>query len=182
MFLMKVLLSFRFIIGCCAIGLLAACSSPLPNSQPPGGITYDANSWKSILDASCTVYFDGCNQCRRAEGADVGVCTRKACAAYQKPYCFDNKASSHEKRTYSCKGGEQFMVFTGEYRADDMRIQLDDDEVWLSDRQSHTAYRLKRVEAASGEKYTDGQFVFWSKGGDALVQVAGEVLYRGCRY
>ena len=50
---------------------------------------YDAESWKTLIPESCMAYFDGCNNCRRAPGSDVGACTRMACQKYEQPRCLD---------------------------------------------------------------------------------------------
>lgn len=39
---------------------------------------------------------------------------------------------------------------------------------------------LPRVDAASGEKYTDGTVLYWSKGCEAMLETP-EVSWRGCR-
>jgi heat shock protein HslJ len=39
---------------------------------------------------------------------------------------------------------------------------------------------LPRVEAASGEKYSDGTTTFWGKGSEAFVEINGEIVYRDC--
>jgi membrane-bound inhibitor of C-type lysozyme len=40
--------------------------------------------------------------------------------------------------------------------------------------------KLDRKEAASGERYTDGPFVFWNKGQLALIRLDGETLHSDC--
>jgi len=56
---------------------------------------YDQDSWKSMIDASCTTFFDGCNNCVRADGAegdeDLAACTRKFCPEYEMPRCMDDE-------------------------------------------------------------------------------------------
>ena len=53
--------------------------------------SYDMNSWKSVIPDSCLSFFDGCNNCRRAEAGKIAACTRKYCETYSKPVCLDNK-------------------------------------------------------------------------------------------
>ncbi|MDO3381277.1 MliC family protein [Gilvimarinus algae] len=156
---------------------LLACASPPDSSR------YDANSWQAMIPASCRHFFDGCNTCTRAQGASLAACTRKARASYERPECLDEPASVNgvSKQQYRCAGGEVFTVFAGEYRADDMRVKLAQDELWLSDAQTHTAHRLSRVRSASGEKYSDGELTYWTKGDEALIQQAGRVIYSACR-
>ena len=54
------------------------------------------------------------------------------------------------KFTYSCDHGAKVVVYL---RERDARILFKD-----------KAYLMKQVEAASGTRYSDGQFVWWSKG------------------
>lgn len=50
---------------------------------------YTEASWKTMIDASCLRFFDGCNNCRREEGSELAACTKKFCLAYEKPVCLD---------------------------------------------------------------------------------------------
>jgi len=148
---------------------------------------YDENSWKTLIPAECKAYFDGCNNCRRGAEGQPAACTRKACQTYQQPVCLDpagdaaNAASAMKVVTYACDGNARLLVHYGEYRADDQRVALGESEIMLSDRQTHTAYRLERVPAASGEKFSDGKLEFWSHGDEAMLRMAGEKLYQNCR-
>ena len=66
----------------------------------PAGIPADANKYKYILSEmvskeadipeNCTAWFDGCNNCTRAEGG-VAACTRKFCPAelMKEPKCLE---------------------------------------------------------------------------------------------
>lgn len=159
------------------LALLVGCSAP---ADKP--VTYDSNSWKTLIDPGCQAYFDGCHQCRSAEGAQMGVCTRKACVEYQKPYCMDQASREYTRHDYTCEGGETFLVFYGEYRASDMRVKLENDEVWFSNTQTRTAHRLKQVPSASGARYADDQLIFWVKGDEAIVLIDGELSYQGCQH
>lgn len=152
--------------------------------------TYDANSWQQIIPASCQSYFDGCNNCRRGENSMVAACTRKACARYEQPKCLDEaaivEASAESNATeiktveYLCDGGKRFTVFYGEYRVDDQRVRLQSDQIMLSDTQAHTTYTLKRVRAASGEKYSNAKLEFWAKGDEATLLQDESSLYSNC--
>ncbi|MBA56531.1 MAG: hypothetical protein CMK89_18935 [Pseudomonadales bacterium] len=44
---------------------------------------------ESYTPDTCTHFFDGCNKCTRAPGAEMAACTRMACMEYQKPVCLD---------------------------------------------------------------------------------------------
>jgi diacylglycerol kinase family enzyme len=57
--------------------------------QENPALSYDANSWKTVIAKSCSSFFDGCNNCRRAGNTDIAACTRKACAEYEEPKCMD---------------------------------------------------------------------------------------------
>ena len=41
-------------------------------------------------------------------------------------------------------------------------------------------YDLSMVPSASGEKYTDGQFTWWTKGSTAFLEVDGRLVLRDC--
>lgn len=78
------------------VSLVAACvvgggpdPDPELDSSAPMPMEYNADSWRTIIPAACTRFFDGCNQCTRAAGAEMAACTRKACMSYQKPACLD---------------------------------------------------------------------------------------------
>ncbi len=171
--------------------LLAGCAPESPEPSPASKMEqakssapYNANSWKTIIADSCRHFFDGCNTCTRAPEAKTAACTRKACVQYQEPRCLDDQAAADttfSRANYQCEDEKSFSVFRGEYRAGDMRVKLNDDEIWLSDAQTRTAHRMQRVPSASGEKFSDGEFSFWSKGAEALVQQNEQVLYQGCR-
>jgi hypothetical protein len=177
----------RLFIPLCALVIWCAT---MTSSLAGGDGPYDANSWKTMIPAGCKSFFDGCNNCRRAEGSEIAACTRKACQEYRQPRCLDEPITEgsigktpFEGRLakFICDGDNRFQVYFGEYVAGDMRVALDEDEIMLSDRQTHTAYRLQRVRAASGAKYADGQLEFWERGGEAMLHKDGNRLYRGCR-
>ena len=170
--------------------LLSACATAeapgeMATEDGAGAMQYDMNSWQSMIDEQCRSFFDGCNNCIREPGK-AGACTMKACATYQRPRCLDEVAQSGEpmapKRVqYVCDGGSRFSVSYREYVQDDQRLRLRDDEVMLSDRQTHTAYRLQRERSASGEKYTDSAGLqFFARGDEAMVIRQGEKLYSNC--
>ena len=172
------------------LGMLVIWCATMTPSLAGGDGPYDANSWKTMIPASCMSFFDGCNNCRRAEGSEIAACTRKACAAYEKPRCLDEPImegsvgkTPFEGRMakFSCDGDNHFQVYFDEYVAGDMRVALDEDEIMLSDRQTHTAYRLKRERAASGAKYSDGKLEFWEHGSEAMLRKDGQQLYQNCR-
>jgi len=151
------------------------------------GAAYDADSWKDLIPADCKAYFDGCNNCRKGADGQAGACTRKACQSYQKPVCLDAggdaaaAADAIRVVRYLCDGGARFAVHYGEYRADDQRTKLGEDEIMLSDRQTHTAYLLRRDRAASGGKYSDGKIEFWGRGNESMLRQNGDKLYQNCR-
>ena len=43
-----------------------------------------------------------------------------------------------------------------------------------------SAIVLPRVEAASGAKYSDDTTTFWEQGGEAMVEVNGEITLQNC--
>lgn len=190
-FLSRVLL----LIGICACWFVTGCTEPddtAPATAPEApsvsaAPAYDASSWRKLIPASCSSFFDGCNTCKRAPGAAGAACTRKACMQYQEPHCLDEehaavkpKAPAVRQVQYLCQGGERFTVFFGNYQADDQRVKLEPNEVMLSDTQTHTTYKLTRERTASGAKYSDGQMSYWNKANEASVQQDGDTLYQVC--
>lgn len=53
-------------------------------------VSYDANSWKTMIPDTCESFSDGCNTCNREAGSDIAACTRMFCQEYQEPTCLDN--------------------------------------------------------------------------------------------
>lgn len=72
--------------------------------------------------------------------------------------------------TFTCPGGETIeAVFPGE-PGGAVSVSLPDQEALL----------LPSVAAASGAKYSDGTTTFWEQGGEALVEVDGEIVLQNC--
>lgn len=171
---------------CCSLLALAA-GMALLLANGSSGAAYDGNSWKNLIPADCKTYFDGCNNCRRGAEGQPAACTRKACQTYQEPVCLDaggaasNTTEGMKMVAYTCEDNARFVAYYGEYLADDQRVALGDDEVMVADRQTRTAYRLERVRAASGEKYSDGKLEFWSRGDEAMLRRGEKKLYSNCR-
>ena len=173
-----------------AISALAANSATASSVSTDGGGPYHADSWKNLIADDCEAYFDGCNNCRRAEGSAIAACTRKACAVYGKPRCLDEPITegSVGKTPFAgrlvkfvCNGDNRFRVYYGEYVSGDQRVALGEEEIMLVDEQTHTAHRLERERAASGAKYADQMLEFWEHGGEAMLSKEGEKLYQNCR-
>ena len=70
-----------------------AAQNPQDQSIAPE-IEYHQDSWRTLIPRSCTRFFDGCNHCTRAPGADMAACTRMACVKYKKPVCLDDQLQS----------------------------------------------------------------------------------------
>ncbi|VUD59921.1 hypothetical protein TDB9533_02801 [Thalassocella blandensis] len=155
---------------------------------------YHQHSWKTMIAASCTAFFDGCNQCRRSAGSDMAVCTKKMCAEYQKPRCLSpdsenlktevvgSKTASHGAKAfeYLCAEGK-FKVFHNVYVAGDQRLKLNDNQIMLSDSQTRTTSTLTREPSASGEKYVNESLVFWEKGDESILSIDGKPAYSACK-
>jgi membrane-bound inhibitor of C-type lysozyme len=169
---------------------LAVCVATMSAGLAGGDAPYGADSWKTLIADDCKAYFDGCNDCRRAEGSAVAACTRKACAAYRKPRCLDEPITEGsmgktpfdgQLARFACDGDNRFRVYHGEYVSGDQRMRLGEDEIMLADEQTHSAYKLRRERAASGAKYSDGKLEFWEHGGEAMLRKNGEKMYANCR-
>lgn len=52
-------------------------------------MSYNSESWKSLIPESCQAFSDGCNNCRRVEGSSDAACTMMFCETYQEPVCLD---------------------------------------------------------------------------------------------
>lgn len=57
--------------------------------SPP--MTYDQNSWQTMVAASCMSFFDGCNNCNRSSEDGAVGCTKKFCQQYEEPKCLDGE-------------------------------------------------------------------------------------------
>jgi membrane-bound inhibitor of C-type lysozyme len=81
---------------------------------------------------------------------------------------------------YVCAGGMRFTVFYGAYLAGDQQRKLDDAQLMLSDRQTHTVHLLTRTRSASGVKYEGQGLVFFAKGNQAMLQAGDAYRYKNC--
>lgn len=97
-------MKYSLLLSCSAVAVLlmgAGCATTSPDTitedgtmtEPNEGVmksvTYDEQSWKTIIPDSCQSFSDGCNICNRAEGSDIAACTKKFCVTYEKPACLD---------------------------------------------------------------------------------------------
>lgn len=69
--------------------LCVSCVSTPNAVQEPEPVTYTPDSWRTMIPETCSHFFDGCNKCSRAPGAEMAACTRMACMEYKKPECLD---------------------------------------------------------------------------------------------
>lgn len=166
--------------------------APQPMATSIQGPTYDANSWKTLIPADCTSFFDGCNNCRKAPGKGMAACTKKMCREYQKPFCRDSvlsptpgvpspKQANNVPRVdeYHCDEGS-FKVFHNEFVADDQRMKLNKDQVMFSDAQTHTSSLLTRELSATGKKYSNNDIALWVNGSEAMVSIKNKRTYNNC--
>jgi len=151
--------------------------------------TFDARSWKTEIAESCSSFFDGCNTCRRVEGAGGAACTRMFCGEYKQPRCLDEEnvnasdALNFGGRSiaYACEAGNTFSVSYDQYVGDNGVVRLQPDQVRFEDEQTNTKTVMSRTVAASGEKYeSEAGLVFWSKGLSATVMQGEVSLYENC--
>jgi membrane-bound inhibitor of C-type lysozyme len=182
--------SSRILSAVFAATMLAWIATASQAGGDPDGTIYDADSWKTMIPASCQSYFDGCNQCRRGETEATSACTRKACAVYQKPRCTDEPIMEGSMGgppfagklvNFSCDEGAKLRVYYQQYVSGDMLVALAEDEIMLVDQQTHSAHRLRQQRAASGAKYASDKLEFWEHGGEAMVRKDGERLYANCK-
>jgi membrane-bound inhibitor of C-type lysozyme len=158
--------------------------------EAPADAVWDQNSWRDIIAQDCKVFFDGCNNCRRAtQDSRAAACTRKACAEYRKPRCLDDEAQpatgarpASKTVEWACADGNTFSVVYRESVQGDQKTSLEESEVMLRDLQTHTVYRLQRQVSASGEKYSDASGIeFFAKGDDAMLRHGQTRIYNHCR-
>lgn len=163
---------------------VAQAEKELSSKEPE---QYQMDSWKSIIPDNCVVFYDGCNQCRRSPGSDMAACTKRMCVRFDKPKCIkmaDGEGGAPLSRVprlleYHCDQG-RFKVFYDEYRTDDQRMKLAENQMMISDLQSRTTYLLTREKSASGIKYQNDSVTFWGKGSEAVVAINGEKAYDNC--
>lgn len=74
------------------VGCVAPSAEPAAPAEEP--VEYNYDSWRTLIPDTCTHFFDGCNKCTRAPGADMAACTRMACMKYEKPVCLDDQAQA----------------------------------------------------------------------------------------
>ena len=78
------------------------------------------------------------------------------------------KLETTEIMTYSCENKKQVNV---SYFNTNDHVQIDFNGV---------SYDLKRVRSASGEKYSNGKQIWWSKGTTALFEISDSIKMRHC--
>ncbi|TQI80407.1 membrane-bound inhibitor of C-type lysozyme [Serratia fonticola] len=61
-----------------------------------------------------------------------------------------------------------------------LTVSLDGQESTVSLVMDGEQLKLKQVLAASGAKYSDGKYTFWSKGQNAFVERNGKVIMSDC--
>ncbi|RZM82601.1 MliC family protein [Leptolyngbya iicbica] len=72
--------------------------------------------------------------------------------------------------TFTCPTGETITAVFAADSADAVTVTLPEQAEII----------LPRVESASGAKYSDGTTTFWEKGGEAMVEVNGEITLQNC--
>ncbi len=54
-------------------------------------VSYDQNSWRTMISPFCMSFYDGCNTCHRMIDSDDAACTKKGCQQYEEPRCLDGE-------------------------------------------------------------------------------------------
>ena len=70
---------------------------------------------------------------------------------------------------YKCDDGGEFTAIVRQDR-DQTIVKMGEKE-----------YILDITPSASGTKYTDGMNTFWSKGNEAMLELSGNEVYKGCK-
>jgi putative lipoprotein len=71
---------------------------------------------------------------------------------------------------FTCPDGETIEAVFPAAMGDEVAVTLPGQE----------AVMLPPVAAASGAKYSDGTTTFWEQGGEALVEIEGDIVLQGC--
>jgi hypothetical protein len=84
------------IIAICLI-ILARVAGVVVVDRMIYGNDFDKDSWKTMIPATCTSWFDGCNMCYREKGmitndgreivSQGGTCQMMGCSDYRRPHC-----------------------------------------------------------------------------------------------
>ncbi|MDF2379626.1 MAG: hypothetical protein P1V18_05435 [Candidatus Gracilibacteria bacterium] len=89
---------FSFLVAFLFLFSLTACMKVPQTPQstddahiPISEMSYDMDSWKTLILDSCLSFSDGCNTCNRQSGSSQAACTRKFCQEYEKPKCLDKE-------------------------------------------------------------------------------------------
>ncbi|MDX9970394.1 MAG: hypothetical protein RBS56_00600 [Candidatus Gracilibacteria bacterium] len=77
---------------------LLSCTQKEETKEPELTGDYTFESYKTMIPESCKSFFDGCNNCFRAEDGNVG-CTKMFCQKYEMPRCLDEESSQEESKS-----------------------------------------------------------------------------------
>ena len=95
----------------------------------------------------------------------------RSCALFLIPLvmagCITSPAAEQDWR-YLCEDGYEFTIT---YNRDRDAVRFRDGDLDLE---------LELIESASGSRYTDGSFVFWSKGLSSFLRRDGDTLHTDC--
>lgn len=106
-----------------------------------------------------------CPMCRRL-GAFCMIAALVACNPGRQQDAETASVGSESTAVYLCDGGYRFIA---RYAAQHAWLFLPSETI-----------RLRRVAAASGTRYSDGEITLWSRGDETMLDVGSEA-YRGCR-
>ena len=84
--------------------------------------------------------------------------------------CSSHRTLKDDKSyNYMCENGGEFTAI----------VHQDKDQTII--RMGENQLILDITPSASGIKYTDGMNTFWSKGDEAMLELAGNEVYKGCK-
>lgn len=128
-------------VFCTACSWSPSSETPEMTTEESETVSYNQNSWKDMIPDTCTQFFDGCNNCSKAEGAEMAACTRKACAMYEKPECLQETLTFYiDNKLVDCVG-------VGPMKC--MRVKYQEDEDW-----KNFYDKIKGFEFEEGSAYT----------------------------
>ena len=80
-----------------------------------------------------------------------------------------SKLNDDKSYIYKCEDGGEFTAI----------VHQDKDQTII--RTGDEQYILDITPTGSGEKYSDGMNSFWTKGDEAVLELKGKKVYKGCK-
>lgn len=82
------------------------------------------------------------------------------------------ESGSSNSTEYNCEDGKKLHI---------TYLPKREEARWARVRVEGTQYDLERVPSGSGEKYSNGKFIWWSKGSSGFLEIDDVIVIKGCR-